>query len=111
MTIILNSDARAVILEHLDECHGFAKQLVENDVLIEHDKIDVLLKHIETHRDLVWFMINKYLNLEQPSDIRDIFRTYLHTGYHLTNLKNNPTSNEAIVLIQDFNRLSENINS
>lgn len=111
MTIISNSDARTVILEHLDLCHGFAKQLVENDVLIEHGKIDSLLKHIETNRDLVWFMIDKYLNLEHPTDARDIFRTHLHIGYHLTNLHNNPTSVEAVTLILEFQRLLEDIKS
>ena len=105
MSIISNSKALDVILEHLDMCHSLTEQLVENGVLIEREKINPILKHIEINRDLFWFVIGKYLNLEKPNDVRDIFRCYLHTGDCLKHLQNNPTLNRAEALSREFHKL------
>ena len=108
MTIILNQSAENLIMEHLVACYGFTKNLnkyVPNKI----NEINPILNQIETHKDIAWFLIDKYLNLEEPAKVLDIYRTNLHIGYNLTHLQNDPTLDIIETLSTEIERMIDAI--
>ncbi len=107
MPAIPNHNALDIILEHLEMANGYAEQLIENDMLVEHEKSKPILNHIRDNTKLVWLLVDKYINLDDPTVARDVFRAYLHIDLRLTRLTDNPTLDRVQLFLTDITSLND----
>ncbi len=84
MKIIEFSEAKKSIESHLESSLKLVQSLHETD---DERSVITFLNDVETHLDIAWYLLDRYMNDELVTRIVDIYRTKLHIGYYMKDLK------------------------
>lgn len=72
-------------------------------------EFNAMVKDLETHLDIAWYMIDKYMNISEAETVLDIYRTHLHIGYQLKKMQTNPEKGIADALSFEIEKQLEEI--
>ncbi len=64
---------------------------------------------IDTHYEIAWFMIDKYMNLQNPSSVMELILIHTHLKSMLSGLKENFSNNELDVFVYRISLLESEI--
>jgi len=111
MKLIENSEAQKIITSHLDAMLSLCKSWLEpkDNNISNKDWFEIMSKDFQTHLDIAWYMLDRYLNLQFPSEIADHYRERLIIGYTICNIHKNKSKAENDTLQQLLEKLIETI--
>lgn len=109
MTVIRNSDALKLIKDHLNSSKKICDVLYDKEIVKTPGEFTAMIKDLETHLDIAWYMIDKYMDLSEPNTVLDIYRTHLHIGYELNHLQTKPEKGIADALSFEIEKQLEEI--
>lgn len=100
MSIYNNPEVDKIIREHLDLCYGYLDQLIVDNKLIKIDKQIAIIKYLKQNVDIISYMNDKYIPLDNPKKVSTTFFA-LHYAKYCINRLEITQKKEIVSIIKD----------